>query len=216
MPSEGNFVLMIPSPGDPATEQFQLQKDGVLFFKVKEGRGGMPSFVDVLGDDELWSLIAYMRSFNTSYEQPEFILEGVHIPTLALEISYDDNVDKLVVKAYADEVLIRDIEVSAFVKGYFGNLKLGKTLTNENGIAYFNVDKKMPGDTIGNLNFIVKAKQGYAYEKAESVLLVAIPKTKASITDGRSSQVTSQQQMHLVRFHSVTLMLCYRCWQLVS
>lgn len=193
MPSEGNFVLMIPSPGDPATEQFQLQKDGALFHKVKEGRGGMPSFVDVLGDDELWSLVAYMRSFNKTYEQPEFILEGVHIPTLALEMSFDDNVDKLVVKAYADSVLTKDIEVSAFVKGYFGNLKLGKAFTNELGIAYFNVDTKIPGDTLGNLNFILKAQQGYAYEKAKITLQVATPQSGTSIIDGRHLWSTNKQ-----------------------
>lgn len=185
VPSESNFVLMIPSPGDPAEDRFQIQKDGTLFHKIKVGRGGMPAFDDVLGEDELWALVAYMRSFNKAYEQPEFKLEGVHVPELTMKTSFDDNVDKLVVRVLADGQAAEQIKITAFVKGFFGNLKLGEELSNEKGLAFFNVDTKMPGDTIGNLNFIVKAQQDYAYGKTNSVMKVATPKTKASIIDGR-------------------------------
>lgn len=185
-PSQADFSLMIPSPGDIASESFQNQTDGSLFYKIKEGKGAMPKFEDALEQDEIWFLVAYIRSFNKDYVQPKPNIEGIEIPHISLELAYDENVDKLVVKTLNENGDAQlGVEVKAFVKGTFGNFMLGKKECNELGIAYFDVDAKLPGDENGNLNVIVKANKGYgSAKKAESLQMVE-PVKHSSVIEGR-------------------------------
>lgn len=184
-PSQNNFTAMSPPPGDPASAQFQNQKDGALFYKIKTGRGTMPGFGEVLSDEEIWSIVAYWRSFNSEYEQAKPNLEGVVIPDLSMTFEFDINVDKLVVKLYDDGTPVADGSVSAFIKGMFGNMSIGKASTNELGIAYFDVDTKIPGDENGNITFTAKASKGYGSAKLTQVMDVATPTIKKSAIEGR-------------------------------
>ena len=56
-PGKNNFVQLVPPPGDPATDKFQKQTDGDLFYKITTGRGAMPSFKNTLTEEERWSVI---------------------------------------------------------------------------------------------------------------------------------------------------------------
>jgi mono/diheme cytochrome c family protein len=52
------------TPSDFTKGDFQKQSDGALFYKTLEGRDDMPSFKKKISDqDELWSVVNYMRSF---------------------------------------------------------------------------------------------------------------------------------------------------------
>ncbi|MCF6271299.1 MAG: c-type cytochrome [Melioribacteraceae bacterium] len=185
VPTETNYALMVPSPGDPADEVMQNQTDGSLFYKIAVGRDQMPKFEDVLAEDEIWNIVAYFRSFNPSYIQPIPDLDGIVIPEFDVELAYDENVDKLVVKVKADGSTGLDVEVSAFIKTMFGKYALGKTLTNSVGIAYFDVDSKIPGDSLGYLTTIVKVKKGYGFKKVTEKLQMGTPTTKISAIAGR-------------------------------
>lgn len=185
-PTQEDFSAMLPSPGDVASDKFQNQTDGELFHKIKTGRSTMPKFEDALGQDEIWYLVSYIRSFNESYVQPKPNLEGIVIPNIHLQLNYDENVDKLVVKTFDENGnAMLDVEVKAYIKGDFGNFLLGKTKCNELGIAYFDVDSKMPGDENGNLDVIVKASKGYGTAKVNKVMALVEPITHISITEGR-------------------------------
>ena len=184
-PDEANYALMVPSPGDPAEEKFQNQTDGSLFYKIQIGREEMPKFDEVYSEDEIWNIVAYFRSFNTSYTQPIPDLEGIVIPEFNIKLSYDENVDKLVVKVKTDGTTGLDVEVSAFIKTMFGKYSLGKSLTNNVGIAYFDVDSKIPGDSLGNLTAIVKVKKGYGFGKVTEILQMGTPTTSISAIAGR-------------------------------
>jgi len=184
-PDEANYALMVPSPGDPAEEKFQNQTDGSLFYKIQIGREEMPKFDDVYSEDEIWNIVAYFRSFNQSYTQPIPDLEGIVIPEFDIKLSYDENVDKLVVKVKTDGTTGLDVEVSAFIKSMFGKYSLGKTLTNHVGIAYFDVDSKIPGDSLGNLTAIVKVKKGYGFGKVTEKLQMGTPTISKSAIEGR-------------------------------
>jgi mono/diheme cytochrome c family protein len=49
--------------GDFSQKSFQSQTDGEIIYKIKEGRDDMPSFKKKITDqDELWSIINYVRS----------------------------------------------------------------------------------------------------------------------------------------------------------
>jgi len=184
-PDETNYALMVPSPGDPAEERFQNQTDGALFYKIQIGREEMPKFENIFSEDEIWNIVAYFRSFNPSYSQPIPNLEGIVIPEFDITLSYDENVDKLVVKVKTDDTTGLDVEVTAFIKTMFGKYSLGKTLTNHVGIAYFDVDSKIPGDSLGNLTAIVKVKKGYGFGKVTEKLQMGTPTIYRSAIAGR-------------------------------
>ena len=42
-------------------EKFQKQTDGVVFYKISTGRDKMPPFGAMLKEDEIWSVINYLR-----------------------------------------------------------------------------------------------------------------------------------------------------------
>ncbi|MEN8191533.1 MAG: cytochrome c [Bacteroidota bacterium] len=184
-PTEADFALMVPSPGDPAEEKFQDQTDGSLFHKIKIGRDQMPKFEDVFSEDEIWNIVAFFRSFNQNYIQTIPNLEGITIPTFETKLTYDENVDKLVVKVKTDGVMEEGVDVSAFIKTMFGKYPLGKEKTNYVGIAYFDVDSKIPGDAEGNLTAIVKVKKGYGFDKVTEQLKMGKPFTPVSAIAGR-------------------------------
>jgi len=184
-PGLDDYMPMAPTPGDPASDQFQKQTDGALFYKIKAGREAMPKFEDVFADDEIWNLVAYIRSFNKDYKQPVPDLEGIVIPKYNLKLAFDENVDKLVVKVFSEEIPQAGVDVAAFVKGMFGKLLLGKTQTNELGIAYLDVDPKLPGDEEGKLHIMVKATKGYGLAKLNQDMKIVKPSIRKSAIEGR-------------------------------
>lgn len=185
MPGQADYTPMAPSPGDPASDQFQLQSDGALFHKIKTGRGTMPKFEDVFADDETWNLVAFIRSFNENYKQPVPDLGGIEIPEYSMKLAFDENIDKLVVKVFAKELPQSDVSVSAFVKGSFGKYLIGKTQTDELGIAYVDVDPTLPGDAEGKLDIMVKVTKGYGLAKMNANMIMAKPTVRKSAIEGR-------------------------------
>lgn len=186
-PSAGDFTLMSPPPGDVASEHFQSQKDGELFYKIKNGRGSMPGFSEGLADEEIWSVVAYIRSFNSAYEQPKPDLGDIVIPELSLALSFDENIDKLVVKVMdkTTKAILPESGVSAYIKTAFGKYRLGNQKTNEFGYAYFHIDPKIPGDSVGNMTLMVKANFGYGSEKLTQVMKITAPVKPVNAIEGR-------------------------------
>ena len=52
-----------PKPAAFTESNFQLQKDGALFWKIKTGRGTMVSYENSLTEDQRWAVINYLRTF---------------------------------------------------------------------------------------------------------------------------------------------------------
>ncbi len=184
-PGLANYAILVPSPGDPVDTKFQEQSDGSLFYKIAYGREVMPGFLNVFGDDEIWSLVAYIRSFNEDYIQPVPDLTGIVIPKLEIQVDFDENIDKLVVKVSDDGKIAADVQVQAFIRGLFGNFSLGLVQTNEAGLAFFHVDDQMPGDIDGDAQVLVRAKQGYGTAKSSLSINMLKPSSPTSPIDGR-------------------------------
>ncbi len=199
-PTQADFTLMVPSPGDPGADSFQSQTDGALFYKILKGRGLMPWFEEAFSEDEIWSVVAYFRSFNEAYKQPLPDLTGIVIPELELELIFDDNIDKLVVKVFDEDNPANDVEVSAYVKAMFGNFRLGKSVSGKKGLAYFDVDPDMPGDSVGNLNIIVKAKKGYGFAKVTKLMKIGTPNNRETVIEGRHVWSTDAQAPLWMKF----------------
>lgn len=185
-PTKSNFTPMAPPPGDIADASFQDQLDGHLYYKIEKGRGSMPAFENTFSQNEIWSLVAYIRSFNSSYVQKFPDMAGIEIPQLSITLDYDVNVDKLVAKVVKDSAtIVLGASVKAYVKGMFGNHMLGKTTTNEYGISYFDIDANIPGDEDGNVRVVVKATKGYGTVTVEEYVAAGKPMVKKSATAGR-------------------------------
>ena len=53
-------------PADLESPPIQQQRDGSMFWKIREGRSPMPSWKAALADDQIWIVIRYLRSMATS------------------------------------------------------------------------------------------------------------------------------------------------------
>lgn len=185
IPGTNNFAKLSPSPGDPASANFQAQSDGSLYYKIRKGRGTMPAFEKVLGEEETWNVIAYIRDFNKNYVQKTDVNPNDKPVNLTAHLSYDDNIYNLVVRVLADSAREEGIKVSAFVKSNFGTYPLPKASTNKEGIAYIPVEVDLPTDAKGNLVFFVKISKGTSSLKVTDTLHVnPEPVIKPAITEG--------------------------------
>ncbi|OQY00103.1 MAG: hypothetical protein B6I20_09215 [Bacteroidetes bacterium 4572_117] len=104
-----------------------------------------------------------------------------------MKFDFDDNVDKFVVKVLneEDETPVEGAFVTGYIKSMFGKYILGKSKTNNLGIAYFDVDYKIPGDSAGFLNLIAKVSKGYGSAKKTEKMQIANPAVLKSAIEGR-------------------------------
>lgn len=158
-PGKGNYINLVPSPGDPATAKIQDNRDGEIFYKVSTGRGPMPSFRSVLSTNEIWNVISYLRSFNPSYKQeimPVITSSAYPGAEIKMSLSYvpGDTVITITAVAVKTGMIqpVTDAGIRLFVARYFGMLLMDEEKTTSgNGSASFRIPDNLPGDTAGNL-----------------------------------------------------------------
>jgi mono/diheme cytochrome c family protein len=159
-PGKSNYLNLVPTPGDPATEKIQRNSDGEIFYKVTAGRGQMPSFKSVLTSDELWTIISYLRSFNKSYrQQVKSVISSAAYPgsTINMFIEHLSADTSIVVTAYADKensrVPVTDAGIKLYVHRTFGHQLIDEEkVTDKSGKAVFKIPEKMNGDSDGNIS----------------------------------------------------------------
>jgi hypothetical protein len=158
-PGKANYINLVPPPGDPATSKIQDNKDGEIFYKISTGRAQMPSFRSVLSSNEIWNVISFIRSFNSTYRQeimPVITSSAYPGAEIKLNLSYipGDTVITLDAVAVKDNksVPVTDAGVMIYVSRYFGMLPLDEEkTTGKNGLAVFRIPRDLPGDTAGNI-----------------------------------------------------------------
>lgn len=52
------------------------QSNGALFWKIREGRGEMPSFKELFSDEQKWQLVEYIRDLSKPFEQQMNPMKG--------------------------------------------------------------------------------------------------------------------------------------------
>jgi hypothetical protein len=194
-PGKGNFVALVPAPGDPATDKFQKQTDGALFFKMTTGRSPMPSFKDVLTDVERWNIISFFRSYNSKYVQPEPVVapsgkfSGLTISVTLSYLALQKQI-KLIATSVKDSVKkpIEGLNMILFAKRYFGTMQIDETkTTNEKGEAFYYYTDSLPGDSIGNITFIASSNTDGLSDFKELVnLKIGKPTKVKSILEQRA------------------------------
>ncbi|TLX77566.1 cytochrome c [Labilibacter sediminis] len=197
VPGQNNFnALLNPSPGDPAGDKFQKNTDGELFYKISEGRVTMPSFKTALSKDDIWNIIAYVRSFNPTYVQETSEKIETNIPEgtqLAMDISY--NTDKDVVEVLLTGTLnditnpVGGVNIKLMAQRYFGNLQIDEAKsTNKRGIATFSWNKELPGDSLGNIELMASFVDSDIYGplSSEKKLVIGKPNNNPPLNKGRA------------------------------
>jgi hypothetical protein len=159
IPGKGNFLNLVPPPGDPATDKIQHNSDGEIFYKVTTGRGPMPSFKNAVSSNDIWNIISFLRSFNAKYVQSVMpVIKSAEYPGAVINMSLfmgkgnDTVIMKVIAISEKSVVPVKNASVKLFVKRNFGFLPLDEDKnTDLNGFAYFRVPKELPGDTAGNV-----------------------------------------------------------------
>jgi hypothetical protein len=158
-PGKANFLKLVPPPGDPATDKIQQNSDGEIFFKVSNGRGQMPSFKNALSSDEIWHVISFVRSFNSTYKQlimPVITSSAYPGAVIKMILSYNSSDSTIILEADAvsqtGSVPVTGAEVKLLVDRTFGHMQIDDIMTTDNGgKAAFKVPGNLPGDTLGNI-----------------------------------------------------------------
>ncbi len=158
-PGKSNYLNLVPPPGDPATEKIQKNNDGELFYKITTGKGQMPSFRSVLTTDEVWQVIAYVRSYNKTYKQQiRAIISSSAYPGATINMSLEHNHadSTLILTAFADKedtrIPVTDAAVRLYVHRTFGHQIIDEEkVTDKTGRATFRIPPQMHGDSLGNV-----------------------------------------------------------------
>jgi hypothetical protein len=158
-PGQNNYQNLLPPPGDPATEKIQKNTDGEIFYKVSEGRGQMPSFKNALTSTDIWNIVSFLRSFNSSYKQKVMaVLTSSVYPGAEIKISLAYNKDdtSILLSSRAvkgnTSVPVTGAAVRLFVHRTFGLLPVDEEkVTDSNGLALFRLPSDLRSDTAGNV-----------------------------------------------------------------
>lgn len=192
-PGKANSLKSLsPVPADMASTQTQQRTDGDLFYIISIGRQVMPSFANVLSEEERWKVVSYIRSFNKEYVQVLSKFDPEKAKLVRLTIDYDSVNFRFKVMAKAHEksgiIPLRNDEVSLAVNRYFGKLYIGKTLrTDNNGEVVFDFPKDLPGDKDGVVNVVVKVSDdNYGEVETAQKMKIGVPTDRPSLTKERA------------------------------
>jgi hypothetical protein len=217
---KNNFVKLTPPPGDPATDKFQKQTDGELFYKITTGKSPMPEFRNILSEEQRWLVISYFRSFNPTYIQPEPEKKGKGFSgeNIDLSVKFEEKTRKIQIFVTGtfekQKIPVQKAEVKVFVKRYFGNLQIDETKhTNEQGAAAFTFPTDLPGDTAGNVNLLIKIRdESGSFQEVETIKRMAIgtPTHPKSLIDDRAWwSVRLQAPIWLILIFNGTVLIVY-------
>ncbi len=163
-PGQGDNLAAINAT-DLGSKAFQKNNsDELVFWKVGEGNGGMPSFKESISDEDKWNLSFYIKSFDD-----KFIISGEKIKAVEanLELTIDDKTKTLNAKITVNEEAKEDVEVQFYIKRTFGNMLIATATSDNNGIASYIMTKEYPGDKEGNFELLVKFKDTDSFGKKE-------------------------------------------------
>ncbi len=192
-PGKNNALKSLnPIPPDLASKKTQELTDGELFYILTTGRMVMPSFKNVLSEDERWKTISYIRSFNKGYVQTVSKFDPNKSKLVKIDIKYDAATQKIHVFVVANEksgvIALKDAEIALFANRYFGRLQIDKsTRTDKGGAANFSFPKDLPGDKKGIVELIVKVNdENYGEIEYQKKMNIGVPTDKPALNKERS------------------------------
>ncbi|NDP22653.1 MAG: cytochrome c [Paludibacter sp.] len=219
-PGKGNSLKTLnPIPPDMLSTQTQALTDGELFYILVAGRMIMPSFKNILSENERWKVISYIRGFNKKYVQVLSKTDPNKSELVRISTSFDNKTNKIKVEVKANEpkgvVFLKDAEIMLFAKRNFGRLQIDNTLrTNNEGVATFNFPKDLPGDKAGNVEIFVKVNDDiYGEIESQSNLKIGIPTDKPGLNEKRAIwNVMAKAPIWLLITYTFCMLLVISCF----
>lgn len=192
-PGKDNSLKSLkPIPPDLSSVGSQSLTDGELFYILSTGRMVMPSFKNVLSEEERWKAIAYIRSFNKKYVQVVSKFDPTKSKLVKVNMVFDSKLNQVKVDVKANEktgtIALKDAEIGLFVTRYFGRLQIDKTQqTTVEGTATFAFPKDLPGDKEGNVELVVKLNdENYGEIESAQKFKIGVPTDKPALNANRA------------------------------
>ena len=170
-PGKNNPLALNPLPIDIASERMHANSEGDMFYKITAGRGIMPPFEASIPEDDRWKLINFILNY-----KPGGTPLLVDAPPVKAKLLASVNEDKSSVEILAEldgpeRIGLANAPVIVSAKKTFGDIELGRTLTNGNGRIEFFIPENVIGDEEGYVSIVVSLGDGYeanevALEKA--------------------------------------------------
>ncbi len=171
-PGKNNPLALVPVPIDIASERMHANSEGDLYYKITNGRGIMPPFEATLSEDDRWKLINFIMNYKPGGNP---IL--VDAPPVKVKLLASVNEEKSSVEILAEldgpgRIGLANAPVIVSAKKTFGNIELGRSITNENGRTEFFIPENVIGDEEGYVSIVVSIGDGYEANE------VALEKTR--------------------------------------
>ena len=147
-------------------EKFTKQSDGAAFFKISSGRDKMPPFAAMLKEDEIWSVINYLRVLvdPSSIPPPKnvklIVSTGEEIKSITATIMSADSTHKP----------LQEVDVHFYVKRDFGLMRIGElsNYTGADGKVKIVFPEKIIGNYEGNVEVLVKVENNFLFSDVEA------------------------------------------------
>jgi len=184
-PGKNNPLALDPLPVDIASERMHANSEGDMFYKITAGRGIMPPFEASISGDDRWKLINFIMNFKPGGTQ---LL--VDAPPVKAKLLASVNEDKSSVEILAEldgpeRIGLVNAPVIISAKKTFGDIELGRSITNGDGRTEFLIPENIIGDEEGYVSIVVSLGDGYeANEVALEKARVGQPKVVPSLIRG--------------------------------
>ncbi len=161
-PGKHNVLPLVPPPVDITTEKMQKNTEGEIFYKITNGRGAMPQYKATISDDDRWRIVNYITNFSPK-KQPLL----VEAPSVKAKLLASVNEKEKKVEVFAEFenngifTKLPNTPIAINTKKTFGNIEIGKVLTDENGRAEFTIPETVIGDEEGYVNIVVSLDDSY-------------------------------------------------------
>ena len=195
-PGKANYTQLNPLPSDPVEEKIQSNSDGELYYKIREGRSLMPKFKNILSAQQVWEVIAFIRSYN-----PDYVQEVAEPTTgsnnrwqnisITMSLLPDDNQIVARVSGLEGEAItaVDGAEVKLVAMRTFGSLLVDDIKTTDSlGLARFSAPVDLPGNPDGmvDLQCSLNDDESFGVVKTDTALAVGLPTTHVPLTDTRA------------------------------
>jgi mono/diheme cytochrome c family protein len=147
-------------------EKFTKQSDGAAFFKISSGRDKMPPFSAMLKEDEIWSVINYLRVL----VDPSSIPPPKNVKLIVSTGEEIKSITATIMSADSTHEPLQEVDVHFYVKRDFGLMRIGElsNFTGADGKIKIIFPEKIIGNYEGNVEILVKVENNFLFNDFES------------------------------------------------
>ncbi|OFX17894.1 MAG: hypothetical protein A2033_03700 [Bacteroidetes bacterium GWA2_31_9] len=153
-------------------DSLQLQKDGVIFYKIATGKDQMPPFQSILKEEEIWAVINYLRILVNPDSVPpaknvKLILSGTgkgnqrKVTAMVME------------KGDSAYIMQPDVDIHFYIKREFGLMRFGNdyNYTGSSGKVSAMFPTGIIGDKEGVVTIYAKIEDSFMFtETTDSIV----------------------------------------------